>query len=552
MVVRCSKNELNIYVPSQTASDLSVKLGCNLFQAALLEMRGITVESSLIEIDKWLNPNMEEILASLDLGASNALAVEIFRNLSESSEVMVYGDYDVDGISSTTIAIELAMAKGASVKYFIPHRFNQGYGVHIDIAQTIASRKCDLVIVVDCGSQDVNAVKIIKDSGVPVVIFDHHLVDGAPASCDTMVNPQISGDALSRQLCATAVIWCWAWQNEILPFKDLYKMLDLVALATIADCVSLASPLNRTLVQNGLAVLRSTPRVGLGILMEKLAIIPSFITEEDLAMKIIPCLNAAGRLYLADLAVKILFPGDNLTDCVDKIIYLNQKRRNLSTKILSQVDEIEEEDYQYVLSNSEWVVGVLSSVASRICYSRNAPVALVAPAGENMRGTLRMPKGADAVAILKELSPLLATWGGHRLAAGFSVSNANWSELRDKMEELLSKVVPSEEKEELLCWSPSDLDLKMWKTGEKLGPFGMDNQSPKLYSPYNGNIEISPLGKTGKHVKINLGESTLIGFGAAEMVEDRASLDGWVYKPRINTWRNVTTLQHVLDKMVFA
>lgn len=551
-MVRCSKNELNIYVPSQSAADLSVKLDCTLFQAALLEMRGITSDTSITEVNEWLKPNMEKMLALLDLGASNSIASELIRNISEDSEILVYGDYDVDGISSTTIAIELAMAKGATVKYFIPHRFNQGYGLHIDIARTIAKRKYDLVIVVDCGSKDVAAVKIIKDSGIPVVIFDHHLVEGAPALSDTIINPQISGDNMSRKLCAAGVIWCWAWQNEILPPKDLYRMLDLVALATIADCVSLASPLNRTLVQGGLSVLRNAPREGLGILMDKLELIPSFLTEEDLAMKIIPCLNAAGRLYLADLAVKILFPGNNLVDYVDKIIFLNKKRRALSTKILSQVDNIEKDDYQYVLTNKDWIVGVLSSVASRICFSRNAPVALVAPVGENMRGTLRMPKGGDAVALLKELSPLLNTWGGHRLAAGFSVSSSNWKELRDKMEELLSKALLSEEKEDLLYWNPSELDINTWRKGEKLGPFGMENMSPKLYSPYSGNIGLSPMGKTGKHVKIDLGESTLIGFGAAEILENRENLEGWVYKPRVNRWRNTTTLQFILDKMVFA
>lgn len=550
MVVLCSKDELNIYRPGQTAVKIAARLDCSLFQAALLEMRGVTFETSDSVIKSWVSPDMESMLESLDLGCTNSLAAEIFRNLDEGSDVVVYGDYDVDGISATALAVEMALHKKASVRYFIPHRFNQGYGLHSDVALSIAKRKCDLVVVVDCGTQDVESVRLIRESGIPVVILDHHLAEGEMALSDTMVNPQIGGDVTAKRLCAAGVIWCWAWQNELIPREKLRNLLDLVALATIADCVSLASPLNRVLVQGGLGVLRRATRPGLAILMEKLGINPSVLGPEDLAMKIIPCLNAAGRLYFADLAVKILFNADDLADKVDQIIDLNKKRRELSSKILEQVDGDQAGPYQYVLTDKDWSVGVLSSVASRICSERNAPVALVASVGDIMRGTLRMPAGGDAVGTLKTLHQSLNTWGGHRLAAGFSVKIDKWQGLRDEMEKMLSMVEVSNDKEDLLYWSPSELDLKSWNEAEKLGPFGMENPSPKLYSPYNGNVKILPLGKNGRHVKIDLGESTLLGFGAAEIVKDREGLMGWVYRPRVDTWRNVTSLQLVLEKMV--
>ena len=528
---------------------LASRLDCPLFEAALLEMRGVTSDASESVINGWLSPDMEKIIDGLDLGASNAKAAEIFRSLSENSDVVVYGDYDVDGISSTTIAMELALLKHAHVRYFIPHRYNQGYGLHSDVAVSIAKRKCDLVVVVDCGTQDVEAVKLIRDSGIPVVIFDHHLVEGEAADCDTMVNPQAGGDLLARGLCATGVIWCWAWKNRILPPEQLIKMLDLVALATIADCVTMASPLNRVLVHEGLAVLRKAPRPGLEILMQRFMLAPQTIDTEDLAMKIIPCLNAAGRLYLADLAVRLFFPGKDLAATADKIIELNNKRRELSSRILSQVDDVASDGFRFVLTNSDWSVGVLSSVASRICSERCAPIALVAAVGDIMRGTLRMPNGGDAVGVLKNLAPMLNTWGGHRLAAGFSVKTDKWPELRREMEAMLSHTQVAREKEDILFWDSSEIDIDTWQQGEKLGPFGMGNPSPRLYSPFNGQIRVSPM-RNGKHVKINLGGSVLLGFGAADMIEDREGLLGWVYKPRIDTWHNVTSLQLVLEKMV--
>lgn len=550
MVARCPQHKFNIFKPAQAALSLSERYGCSFMQAALLEMRGISLNAPTSEVDSWLSPDMEKLLAELDLGASNGEAAALFRNLNASSKVIVYGDYDVDGISATTLAMELVMHKGAQVRYYIPHRFNQGYGVHTEVAARMAKMGCDLVIVVDCGSQDAEAVSLIKGSGTPVIIFDHHLIEEKPADCDTLINPQGGGDAIARKLCATGVLWCWAWQNEIVPPEQLAALLDLVALATVADCVSLASPLNRVLVANGISLLRRRPRAGLAILMEKLGITPRTLDSETLAMKIIPCLNATGRLAIADLAVKVLFPGDNLGQQVDNIISLNQKRRALSTKILTAVGGGGQDGYQYVLTDESWSVGVLSSVASRICSERGTPVALAASAGEIVRGTLRMPKGGDAVVTLKELSPMLNTWGGHRLAAGFSVRTDKWQDFRVRLEELLSRVSVVEEKENLLHWMPGNLDLKTWKEAEALGPFGMENHAPMLYSPYGGMMKLLPLGKNAKHVKIDIGDSTLLGFGTAELIGDCGGLTGWVYKPRLDTWRNVTSLQLVLEKVV--
>ena len=139
-------------------------------------MRGLTADVMPREVENWLSPHLPRLLEKLDLGAENNRAAELVRGLTPTSNVVVYGDYDVDGISATAIAMELALVRGAHVRYFIPHRFNQGYGLHKEVATTIAKRGCDLVIVVDCGSQDVEAVDTLKKSGIPVIIFDHHLV----------------------------------------------------------------------------------------------------------------------------------------------------------------------------------------------------------------------------------------------------------------------------------------------------------------------------------------------------------------------------------------
>ncbi len=551
MVSRCSKTLFKIHHTSDYTNEIAERFGCSLFQAALLEMRGVTLNTFRSVVDMWLNPDMEQLLSSLQLGETNSVAADIFRGLNENSNVIVYGDYDVDGISATTIAVSMVLHKRAKVRYFIPHRFKQGYGVHMDIAQIIARRRCDLVIIVDCGTQNIEEIKHIRSAGIPVVVLDHHLAENGIARCETMVNPHLLGDSIARKLCAAGVIWCWAWQNELISKEKLYAMLDLVALATIADCVSLASPLNRILVRKGLEIMRKTPRQGLSMLMEKLMINQGTVCAEDLAMKIIPCLNATGRLEIADLAVDIFFPNQDLPQKIDKIIALNHQRRELSTSILEQIADGEDDGYKYVLSDSNWSAGVLSSVASRICSERNTPVALVAEVGDIMRGTLRMPAGGDAVAVLAKLSDKLNTWGGHRLAAGFSVLQDQWLEVRNELEEILSNVTVTEEKEELLCWNPEQLNMAIWNEALQLGPFGMDNSAPLLYSPYKGYMEMQPLGRNGKHLKIELGNATMLGFNAVTaLMNNRKPFEGWIYKPRLDTWRDVTSLQFILEKVV--
>lgn len=550
MVNRCSEQSLNIIQPGEHTEEIAQKFGCSYFQAALLEMRGVTLDSFPEVVERWLEPDMEKLLSSLKLGETNDVAAEIIKNLDSNSSVVVYGDYDVDGVTATSIAIYLTLYKHARVRYFIPHRFKQGYGVHMNIAENIAKLKCDLVIIVDCGTQSIEEIKAIRASGAKVVVLDHHLAENGVACADTMVNPQIQGSAYAKKLCAAGVIWCWAWQNDLMPKEKLYELLDLVALATVADCVSLASPLNRALVRRGIEQMRNNPRQGLAMLMEKMMINPKALCTEDLSMKIIPCLNAAGRLYLADLAVEIFFPADDLAEKVDRLIELNLKRREISGQILEQITHYDGE-YKYVLADDSWSAGVLSSVASRICGDKKMPVALVAEVGNSLRGTLRMPTGGDAVAVLSKIKDKLMAWGGHRLAAGFSVSHELWPDVRNELESLLASVTVAEEKETLLYWNPEYITMKLWEQAMSLGPFGTDNPAPIFYTPNQGFVELEPLGKNGRHLRINIGNVTLLGFNSVTaLMRNRGPVSGWVYKPRLDTWRNVTSLQFVLDKVV--
>lgn len=554
MIPSCSVESLRVWEPGHPAENLASELNCSPFLAALLWMKGITPDSADSGRKMWLSPDIDCWLDRIDLGSSASVACDLWATIGEGSNIVVYGDYDVDGIAATTFMMELALLKGASVRYYIPHRFKQGYGFHPDVVETIAraKRRCDLLVVVDCGTQSADAVNVARSRGIPVVVFDHHLARGDLAASDALINPHVDGNDLAQSLCAAGVVWSWAWKNELAPRDWLMQRLDITTLATVADCVPMSSPVNRAIVREGIRMMRVSPRHGLASLMRGMTIDISTLDTDSLAMRLIPCLNAAGRLELADLAMKIFFPSGDIDEHVTTLINLNQRRRDISTKIVSDVESTLRGNgsFRHVLYGEDWPAGVLSSVASRICSQRDIPVVLAAPAHRVVRGTLRVPPGGDAEAMLGELSEDLVSWGGHRMAAGFSVENEKWPDVRGRLEKILAGVSLPQEKKDILSWSPANLDISLWKEAERLGPFGVGNSHPLLYCAQEGDICAEPLGRKGNHVRIFVEGRALLGFSGEHLLSEHCAPSGWVYKPRIDFWRCSENLQLVLEKVV--
>jgi len=329
--------------------------------------------------------------------------------------------------------------------------------------------------------------------------------------------------------------------------------LGLVALATVADCVPLG-PLNRALVSEGLARIREGREPGLNALSSRLGLDLPGLDSESLSMKLIPCLNAAGRLELADLAVKVLSLEPPVDKSVDELVALNRKRQGLTAKIMEEASVLFQGKRCCVAGKDDWPVGVLSGVASRICSEIGRPVALAAPVGSGMvRGTLRVPKGGDAVSVLKGLSSSLHEWGGHRQAAGFSVNREQWPLVRDTLEVVLSGLeIPEEDTVDVLDLHPADLTLGSLEEIEKLGPFGMGNPTPLFYVDHKGTDRISVLGKTAQHVKIAAGDASIVAFRSPDLLKDSGSIEGWVYRARKNFWRGRPRVELFLEKPVLS
>lgn len=548
MLSTCSDLNLKLYEIGEPTRELARKLSCSELTAVVLEM---CHESKCLDIEHakaWLKPQFEELMDALSLGAASARSAEKWRSKSSLGNVVVYGDYDTDGISSTVLAMEIFRHKALSVRYFIPRRDVQGYGLHASVLDRLTESGCNTLVVVDCGTNDVELLHRVAEKGVDVFVFDHHSVSVFGSSFPYTVNPCIDGDEAAKKLCATAVLWSWAWKEEIVSRSWLQYALDLAALATISDCMPL-NPLNRALVQKGMALMRSNPRRGLSALFEKLGVAQDSLSEEQLSMRVIPCLNAPGRIGCADISVKALLGVGELYTYVNDLIKANKKRQTISERIAGEICE-PDGIKRHVMFDDTWPVGVLSGVASRICSLRRSPVALAAPVGGKIRGTLRVPAGANAVGILSVISERLEAWGGHRYAAGFSVLSEHWNAVQKSLEELLAEVQVEEEIIRAISLSPDQISLGAWKAVGELGPFGNDNPCPYFYKARSGGDKVVPLGKDGKHSTVVVGEGRFLAFNVAGDLLDTSKVTGWIYHPRIDHWRNEERVQFVLDYTV--
>ncbi len=558
MLPTCLTSDIKIFQPDEQVQELVKELSCPPLVASVLKM--LHADKNLDFLREFMNPDFKKQLANLDLGEGSTAAKELWESKSSFGNVLVYGDYDTDGISSTVLAMEIFRNKAAQVRYFIPRRDVHGYGLNAEILDKLVSWSCNTLVVVDCGTNDSEMLEKLKAAGINIFVFDHHSVS-SQITIPTVVNPSINMDAGEQQkICATAVLWCWACKENIISRNFLKYSLDLVALATIADCMPLHN-LNRLLVHYGLKLIRTNPRRGLGALLDCLGLNKEQLTEEHLSMRVIPCLNAPGRITTADVGVRALLGiGNNeaVYSCVNELTRINRKRQSLTEEITRQIEDgiLSGKIKQKVLYNDSWPIGVLSGVASRVCAEYNRPIALAAPAnaGKIIRGTLRVPEGGDAVGVLKEIADKLDAWGGHEYAAGFSVLMDNWQEVSKELEDILTNIkIVTKKTTPVINILPSDISISDWRTVTQLGPFGNNNPAPQLFTVNNPDIiEINPLGKDNKHSYIKIHNSRLLAFNTApkEFLELNNSIKGFIYHPRIEYWRNEEQLQFILDCVV--
>lgn len=520
---------------SQKIADLLVnELQISPFLAQLLVNRNVT---SLVEAEGFLSHSLKDLPSPFLLKDMDVAVDRIRRAMVAGEKIVVYGDYDVDGTTGTSLLLLFFKAINYPVDFYIPNRMKEGYSLNPKAIVELKRRGFTVMITVDNGIAAVGEVELAQKLGIDVIVTDHHVVPDPLPPAYAVINPlRKDSDYPAREICGTGVAFNLAmglrqrlreenyFQNREEP--NLKKYLDLVALATVADVVPLKGA-NRILVRHGLEQMKETVWPGLKALMQ-VARVGEKLTAMHLGFYLGPRLNACGRLYDASTGVKLL-TCDNLVEGAKwaaELDQANQERKGVEKIILEEaLNAVKDDDgsrMTHVLYNEGWHPGVIGIVASRIAEKTARPVFLLGTDGEYLKGSGRSYGGLHLVEALRECADHLVKFGGHKAAAGVTLKKEALPAFRNAFETAVTRLLSKNE-----CVRKLDLDaeLHLNEINEALfneigllEPFGMGNPEPLFclrgISPRSGRIV------GDKHLKFAAtdGQNTLqaIAFGMGE------------------------------------
>lgn len=488
------------------AKELAVECDIDPIVALIASARGYTDPASL---EEFLSdePCFDDPRNLTDVEK----AAEIINsNIENGSKIAVYGDYDCDGITSTVLMFSYLKSRGADCVYYIPDRFDEGYGMNTGAVEKLAGEGIKLLITVDNGIACHNEIKRAKELGMSVVVTDHHLPKETLPQADAVVDPhRVDCRSEFKEICGAEVAFkliCVLEERE--PEELLPYYSDLLSVALTADVMPLIYE-NRAIVKYGIEKLKRSPLTGFSALMSVAAIQRDNISAGRIAFGIAPRINAAGRMGSAARAVELLL-SDNMLNALgiaNEIDDDNSERQRIEKEIFAEASaEIEKKGYFYdrviVVDGEGWHNGVLGIVASRITERYGCPSIVISRNGDAASGSGRSIEGFSLYDAINAASDTLSKFGGHELAAGISLSSDKIPAFREKINEYASgcDFVPPVLK--LDCkLNPSGLTVELAEALKELEPFGQGNPSP-LFGVYGVElVRINPIGG-GKHLRL--------------------------------------------------
>lgn len=542
--------------------------------AQLLAARGVHDPD---EVKRFLDCKLTSLREPDELPGVIAAAQRITSAIQSKRKLVVYGDYDADGMTSTAILYRCLKLLGADVSYYVPNRLEEGYGLNGEALQTLAKRGANQVITVDCGIASLSEAILAKELGLELIITDHHEMAENLPDAAAIVHPRLPGSNYPfTGLCGAGVAFKLAWaicqrmsetKKVAEPMRDfLLAALGLAALGTVADVVPLLDE-NRVLVRHGLTSLKERPGLGLAALL-KLTGLESkpYLTSEDIGFSLAPRLNAAGRLGQAQLGVELLTTEspERARALAEYIHGLNTTRESLERSIqIAAAKQLKEEcdaenDPAFVLAGRGWHPGVIGIVAGRIAEKYHRPVAMIALDQAGIKpgvGSARSAGGINLHRALGNCSELLIAFGGHAAAAGFKIEDSQVDAFRAQFQEAIaSEAANSTHVAEYIIDAESPislLSLEIVRQLDRLGPFGQANPRPMLFA---GAVNLAePPKKMGggeRHLSVRFTQhrATLRGvaFGHGERCEELAACTGPIdilYRPVINEFRGKSNVE---------
>ncbi|MDB6022667.1 MAG: single-stranded-DNA-specific exonuclease RecJ [Pedosphaera sp.] len=551
------------------ASSLAKGLKISPLLAQCLVNRGLSEPS---DIAGYLQPRLKQ-LADPFLLPNMAAAVErLFQARAKNEALVIFGDYDVDGVTSTALLTEVLRALGWQVHYYLPHRMEEGYGLSQEgVENCLRKFPVTLLLAVDCGSTATAAIQWLREKGVDVLVLDHHQVSSPAPAAVALVNPQLS-DGQFQELCSVGLAFKLAHSlvkrgretgMAAAANYDLRPLLDLVALGTIADLVPLTGE-NRILVSMGLERLSVTPRPGL-VALKKVAQVTAVAGTYEVGFQLAPRLNAAGRLENAEEALHLLMATDMATaePMARDLDMRNRERQKIERGIAEQVIGAvrarfdPQKDFVIVEGQLLWHVGVVGIVASRVLQQFYRPTIIVGGEGAEWRGSGRSIAGFDLAAALRECQDLLVRHGGHAMAAGLTIEAEKLDALRTRLNELARRALKPEELQPALRLDAEvvlkEVTLEQLEELDQLKPTGQGNPSVQLIA--RNLTQARPLLRMGaekQHVKLWVTDGAVtheaVWWGAGKEASLPVGRFDIAFVPQVNEYNGRRTVQlKILD-----
>ena len=462
------------------------------FVAELLVRRGISGDEN---IARFLDPRLKSLSDPFQLPDMERAVDRLLAAIDRGERVVLYGDYDVDGVTSLALLTRVLRAFGAKPECFLPLRMDEGYGLSADgVARCVETFHPQLLVAVDCGTSSVAEIAALRADGVDAIVIDHHEIKGALPDCAALVNPK-RGEGF-HHLCSVGLVFKVAHallkQRPLADF-DLREHLDLVALGTVADLVPLVDE-NRILVKHGLARLAKTSSIGLRELMDVAAVRPP-LTPSDVGFKLGPRMNAAGRLGTAQEALELLLTEDRsrARALAADLDVQNRERRSVEDHVLAQAEAQlagwfdPERDAAIVVGGDGWHPGVVGIVASRLLRQHHRPTLVIGFDEQGMgKGSGRSIEGLSLVHALTRCGTFLDKYGGHEMAAGLTLKKESFEKFRDAFRDCAREILSADQLQARLHLDVEltigEIDFELLAQYCALQPFGMGNRQPTFFA----------------------------------------------------------------------
>lgn len=501
----------------EAARALSKEIGISPILCRLLQERGI---DSAAEAKRFFRPQLNELIDPFMMKDMDIAVDRLNQAMGRKERILVYGDYDVDGTTAVALVYKFIQQFYSNIDYYIPDRYNEGYGVSTKGIDYAAETGVTLIIVLDCGIKAVEEIAYAKERGIDFIICDHHVPDEVLPPAVAILNPKrfdstypynhLSGCGVGFKL-----MQAFAKSNDI-DFHQLTPLLDLVAVSIASDIVPIMGE-NRVLAYHGLKQLNSNPSIGLKAIIDVCGLAEREITMSDIVFKIGPRINASGRIQNGKEAVDLLIEKDfkQALEKSNRINRYNETRKDLDKNMTEEANKIVEsiehlnEQRSIVIFNEAWHKGVIGIVASRLTEIYYRPAVVLTRTDDLATGSARSVSGFDVYKAIESCRDLLENFGGHTYAAGLSMKVENVPEFRKRFEEYVTNHILPEQTNATINIDAQldfrDITPKFFFDLKKFNPFGPDNLKP-VFATLNvydyGTSKV--VGRDQEHIKLEL------------------------------------------------